>query len=721
MAAPFLGRSPFGARTLRTLLTVRRLRVHSLIVAALVTPAAVGPAAAQATAPGGFTELATSTPGRPRLMPTLPARGAFTFPAPYNTVGVRLTNAADCGGGDCVNYVGYSYWRNSNNHVGSDTMLIVITLDRARGGAGPTLFSYDKQTDQVALIGPLFDPANPLSWATGEGWYWSATLPTKIYINQGPRLLRYDVLAGQLETVFDVTAQFGADRYIWQMHSSHDDRVHSATLRSSVTYEMLGCLVYREPTHSFSYFPKIGDFDECQVDKSGRWLVIKDNIDGVYGEDNRIIDLEAGAETRFLDQEGAAGHSDIGHGYMVAEDNWHALPGAVRVWSFGAPLPGIPPQGQLVYRTTDWSLNIGHISHANARPGVPLEQQFACGGQATRSAVPRANEIVCFRLDPSLEVLVVAPTMTDLNAPGGGADDYSKLPKGNLDITGQYFIWTSNAGGNRLDAFVVKVPSHLLVSGGGGGGDTVAPVVSISAPASGGTVSGAVVVSASVSDNVGVAGVQFKLDGVNLGPEVTAPPFSMSWSSTTAANGAHTLTAVARDAAGNTAASSGVLVTVSNVTRQDVTWINLVNATVTGTTLRKTAGCNGCADSGGASKQTLRGNGALELTASETTSLRYVGLGTGTVGQRTSAIKFAFAFRPGGIVEIRERGTYRADARFIPGDVLRIAVDNGAVTYTKNGAVVYKSKLPVPAELRGLASLYTTSATVTQAVIILGK
>ena len=145
MAAPFLGRSPFGARTLRTLLTVRRLRVHSLIVAALVTPAAVGPAAAQATAPGGFTELATSTPGRPRLMPTLPARGAFTFPAPYNTVGVRLTNAADCGGGDCVNYVGYSYWRNSNNHVGSDTMLIVITLDRARGGAGPTLFSYDKR------------------------------------------------------------------------------------------------------------------------------------------------------------------------------------------------------------------------------------------------------------------------------------------------------------------------------------------------------------------------------------------------------------------------------------------------------------------------------------------------------------------------------------------------------------------------------------------------
>ena len=90
-------------------------------------------------------------------MPPLPARGPFTFPAPYNTIGVRLTNAGDCGGADCVNYVGYSYWRNTNNHVGSDTMLIFLTLDRARGGGGPTLFSYDKTTDQVTVVGPLFD------------------------------------------------------------------------------------------------------------------------------------------------------------------------------------------------------------------------------------------------------------------------------------------------------------------------------------------------------------------------------------------------------------------------------------------------------------------------------------------------------------------------------------------------------------------------------------
>jgi hypothetical protein len=29
-------------------------------------------------------------------------------------------------------------------------------------------------------------------------------------------------------------------------------------------------------------------------------------------------------------------------------------------------------------------------------------------------------------------------------------------------VTGRYFIWTTNLGGNRLDAFIVKVPGQLL-------------------------------------------------------------------------------------------------------------------------------------------------------------------------------------------------------------------------------------------------------------------
>jgi len=48
---------------------------------------------------------------------------------------------------------------------------------------------------------------------------------------------------------------------------------------------------------------------------------------------------------------------------------------------------------------------------------------------------------------------------------------------------------------------------------------------------------------------VGVVGVQFKLDGANLGVEVTSAPYTLSWNTATASNGQHTLTAVARDTA----------------------------------------------------------------------------------------------------------------------------------------------------------------------------
>lgn len=93
--------------------------------------------------------------------------------------------------------------------------------------------------------------------------------------------------------------------------------------------------------------------------------------------------------------------------------------------------------------------------------------------------------------------------------------------------------------------------------------DTTPPSVFLTAPALGATVSGTITVSASASDNVGVSGVQFKLDGTNLGSEVIAAPYFISWNTTTATNASHTLIAIARDAAGNTATSTES-VTVNN-------------------------------------------------------------------------------------------------------------------------------------------------------------
>ena len=106
--------------------------------------AAASGAVAQTTStfPGGWIEkdgagvrARYSTAQILSFVPSL--RGTFTFPAPYNTRGVRITDASDCGGADCVNYVGYSYWRNTNAHQNSNDMLIFIGLATNRGGAGP--------------------------------------------------------------------------------------------------------------------------------------------------------------------------------------------------------------------------------------------------------------------------------------------------------------------------------------------------------------------------------------------------------------------------------------------------------------------------------------------------------------------------------------------------------------------------------------------------------
>jgi len=156
-----------------------------------------------------------------------------------------------------------------------------------------------------------------------------------------------------------------------------------------------------------------------------------------------------------MDEQGAAGHADTGYGYIVNEDNWNSEPGAVVLRSLGSLT------SRIVYHTSDWGLDVGHISHGNAHGGGP-ESQFACSSNATRGDMARGNEIVCYSLDGSMDVLVVAPVMTDLNASGGG-DDYSKTPKGNLDVTGQYMLWTSNMGSSRVDAFVVKIPVHRLM------------------------------------------------------------------------------------------------------------------------------------------------------------------------------------------------------------------------------------------------------------------
>jgi hypothetical protein len=121
------------------------------------------------------------------------------------------------------------------------------------------------------------------------------------------------------------------------------------------------------------------------------------------------------------------------------------------------------------------------------------------------------------------------------------------------------------SGGIALDVSNQPIQfDDVVVTAASGSADTQPPTVTMTAPASGTTVSGTIAVSATASDNVGVAGVQFQLDGASLGPEDTVSPSSTTWNTAAASNGTHSLRAIARDAAGNATTSTAITVTVDN-------------------------------------------------------------------------------------------------------------------------------------------------------------
>ena len=111
-----------------------------------------------------------------------------------------------------------------------------------------------------------------------------------------------------------------------------------------------------------------------------------------------------------------------------------------------------------------------------------------------------------------------------------------------------------------LLALVVSVASCGGGSNGGGGGnggaaDTQAPTVAITAPANFASgIAGTLTFSADATDNVGVAAVEFEVDGIAVGAPQTSAPYSVSVNTNDFASGQHVLRVRASDAAGNQSA-----------------------------------------------------------------------------------------------------------------------------------------------------------------------
>jgi hypothetical protein len=146
--------------------------------------------------------------------------------------------------------------------------------------------------------------------------------------------------------------------------------------------------------------------------------------------------------------------------------------------------------------------------------------------------------------------------------------------------------------------------------------DTTPPSVGISSPANGSTVAGLVPVQGTATDNVGVVKIQLFVDGT-LSGTTSSSPFSFNWNSSLAANGSHTLTVKASDAAGNVGQAS-TAVQVSNQTNTIPPTVSIASPvngqTLSGTTYVKVA----ASDNVGVTQVSLYLDGALYGTKTST-------------------------------------------------------------------------------------------------------
>lgn len=306
-----------------------------------------------------------------------------------------------------INPIGMSYWRNINQHKGQDILKLFLSINDEI-----TIFTIEKST--LNVLGEQQIGVHH----TGEGCHFSAVRSNILYIPTDNNLIAFDINTNQKEIEWAVSG-----KYLWQCHTSYDDSMHSATIKdlgyNIIKWAVFGALGYKE-------YDIKGEPDECQIDKSGKWLTIKeDNY-------NRIINIQSGEEKIIQNEAGALGHSDCGFECMLGENDYSDRAGALDLIDLNSL------ESRLMYSTGIW--NMGYVSFTNAKPG-PLENQFCL--------VSTSLELIKVKLDGSGTGIKICDNLTE-------SQEYNNRPKANLCPEGEFAAWTSFVDGT-LNAYIVRV------------------------------------------------------------------------------------------------------------------------------------------------------------------------------------------------------------------------------------------------------------------------
>lgn len=246
-------------------------------------------------------------------------------------------------------------------------------------------------------------------------------------------------------------------------------------------------------------------------------------------------------------------------------------------------------------------------------------------------------------------------------------------------------------------------------------GVNVAPVVQLTAPANGATMTSPanITLTATASDSDGIGKVEFYLGTTKLGEDLTAP-YTLSWNNVVA--GSYSLTAKATDNLGAVTTSSAVTITVNPAgvsTLENVSWANAVRVEPFGNSLRRSESTNAWDGGASSTKAIASGDGYVQFTVSDV-GYRMCGLSNGDTDQNYSDIDFAIYPSANGTINIYEQGVWRGSfGTYSLTDTFKVSVTGGVIKYWQNNVQINVSNTPAPTyPLHVDASLYTPNSTI---------
>jgi hypothetical protein len=275
---------------------------------------------------------------------------------------------------------------------------------------------------------------------SAEDAIWSGTNANVLYGYSELKLYAYDVAAKSYALVKDFGYELPPG-YLGQMSKSLDDNVFAFT-RKDKSYKAIGYIVWRRDQNRILRNLEVGNLDEVQVDKSGRFLAVKAKFDRTVNV--QIVDLQTGKVESLTNPapDFSPGHSDNGRAIVVGYDNWNnqytvrnlATPHQFRTaMSFG----------------NDWS-QANHVSMLADNEGWCVISNYTVSNGGALG--PFRNEIFQVSTDGSQRVRRLAHHRSVYR-------DYWDTPRANISRDGRFVAFTSNWGSaTRRDVFIIKVP-----------------------------------------------------------------------------------------------------------------------------------------------------------------------------------------------------------------------------------------------------------------------